>query len=232
MAAESGYLQLLGAFWQWVQKDIGLWLRAMGSVRDVLAERDLESDYSLSDALRLSAFSILIAIIMDISAEAIFTNASFSIPYGIFLVVAYYLFTVVIALSFRIMSFLLVSKQSMRTCLVMALFMCVYWPLNNVSDFLILGDKYLTLMSSAPSLSVYYIVMHEDLFNLTITIAWTVILYMYIAAKLFSAIRYVFHVGRFRAIVAVVGSGCIFSLALAIPMRPLMQAWYKHWFGA
>lgn len=229
MAAESGYLQLLGAFWEWVQKDTGLWLRAVGSLRDVLAERELESNETLMESLRLSAFSILIAIIMDVAAEAVFTSHPFSMIYGISLVVVYYISTLAMAIAIKLTSVLIVSVQPMRKCLVIALFTTVYWPLNNLGQFIIYDDKNMTVGMFSGKLSHD---MSRSSFDLAVFELFVLVVGIFIFAKMVSAMKYALRVGLVRAVIAVVGVAAIFGLFVFGPMLPLYRAILKQIFGA
>lgn len=61
----SSYLKLIAAFWGWVKLDADIWLREMIDLKSVLAERDLESEETFVLAIRFSAFSITIAMLVD-----------------------------------------------------------------------------------------------------------------------------------------------------------------------
>jgi hypothetical protein len=225
VAAESGYLQVLGAFWEWVQKDLGLWLRALGSLRDVLTERDIESDETLITSLRLSAFSLVIAIAMDVAAESIFTRHQFSATYGLSLVVIYYLCTLCYTVGLKLMSILVVSPQSMRKCFVMALFMSVYWPLHNLSQFIVYENG--GYLIDVASLKLSNDLPSDVLF----AGALTAVVDVFIFVRVTSAIRHVFHVGLIRSMLAAVGDYLIFVFFSFILMRPVVKALLNQIFS-
>jgi len=56
MASETVYLQVAKAAWDWIQNDVGMWMRALGDLKTVLMAHDLESDETVIYALRFSAF--------------------------------------------------------------------------------------------------------------------------------------------------------------------------------
>ena len=79
MASESSYLAIAGAVWGWIKEDISTWARALGNLKAVLEEQDLESNDVIRVALRFSAFSIMIAILVDLPPKWVFVPQSLSL---------------------------------------------------------------------------------------------------------------------------------------------------------
>src|SRR5215472_13075924 len=134
MASETVYLQVAKAAWDWIQNDVGMWMRALGDLKTVLMAHDLESDETVIYALRFSAFSIFIAILVDVPPYIIFGKPlSFTILTADFII--YYIVAFVFSIFSKMMAVLVRCKISLRVCLMMALFATVYFALSNLTDY-------------------------------------------------------------------------------------------------
>jgi hypothetical protein len=107
--AEPAYLQLIASFWEWVKQDINTWFRALGNLKEVLAEHDLQSEDTIRFSLRFSAMSIIIAMLVDLPAKAFFAPQSLTVLYAASSFILYYVMIFVYAISLKIASFILIS---------------------------------------------------------------------------------------------------------------------------
>ncbi len=226
-ASGSGYQELLGAAWEWIKRDADTWVRTLGDLRAVLTEYGLESEDTLKFALRFSAFSILIAMLVDYPAKTLLLGETFSITISRPIFILYYVVTFAVSVALKIMSVIVVARRSMRVCFVMSLFATVYWPLQNLTDYISFSDR--TLYTSILDLKLVGPGMTTPSIMVAL-IAVTVAAFMFI--KLVSATRYVFRVSLVRSSIMVSGVSVILSVIQVFPMRPIFDALLKREFGS
>jgi hypothetical protein len=231
MAAESGFIQLAGAFWEWLKQDVNLWARAVGDLKSILAEQDLDTDDALKFALRFSALSILIALLASYPAVIFFLPHDIPPIQIAAIFLMYYVIAFLCALGSKIMAIVVRSKTSMRRCFILALMATAYWPLCNLLDYITYSDE-----------KVYRILMLGELGNKSVVsadIAKMVVLgllvglaiYLYVFTKLISASRYIFGVGRFRAAIIVLGPAAFQMFFQLVPLKPFFEAVTKVQFN-
>jgi hypothetical protein len=189
VASEPVYLQIAKAAWDWIQQDINVWMRAFGDLQAVLMAHDLESDETVIYALRFSAFSICIAILVDIPPYIIFGKPlSFTILAADFIV--YYIVTFVFAICSKVVAVLVRSNVSLRVCFMMALFVTVYFALANLTDYVTFSDQQIrrTLTREIPTVSTFVaFVTHlfaQQVLSVIIVGTLTTIIYLYVAMQL------------------------------------------------
>jgi pimeloyl-ACP methyl ester carboxylesterase len=231
MASETVYLQVAKAVWDWIQNDVSGWMRALGDLKTVLMAHDLESDDTVIYALRFSAFSISIAVLIDLAAKIIFgTTPSYTRFAADFIL--YYVVTFVYAICCKVVAVLMRSKVSLRACFMMALFATVYWAPVNLLDYITFSDlqvrRMLTLgffdfSTGSPWLDIPAL-SSKQLFILSMVATLTFIIYLYVAIKMISASRYVFKVGGLRATIIVFGSVSLHDVIQMTLMRPVFEA--------
>jgi hypothetical protein len=237
MASESVYLQVAKAAWDWIQQDINVWMRALGDLKAVLMARDLESDETVIYALRFSAFSICVAILVDIPPYIIF-GKPLAFKNLIANFILYYIVAFVFAICTKVVAVLVRSNVSLRVCFMMALFATVYFSPVNLIDYVTFSDQQMRriLLREIPTLSTFAAfatqLSNEQIFILAILFPLTTIIYLYVAIKMISASRYVFKVGGFRATVIVSGSVLLHDVIQMTVMRPVFDALSKAQFGA
>jgi hypothetical protein len=226
MAVESNYLQLVGTFWEWIKQDISTWARALGNLKVVISEYDIESDDTLKFVLRFAAFSIVIAILVDYPAFIVFHEHTMSISFVIVEFILYYIFIFLSAISARIMAFITFSSTSIRRCSILALFASVYLPIQNLLDYIIFSNKKLIAVYSGDIGNILELSREIPLDIVMLGIG-SVAISVFVAIRLISATRYVFHVGTVRALVIVAGTAIIQTVFQVLPMRPFMEAFFK-----
>jgi len=232
MASESVYLQVAKAAWDWIQQDINVWMRALGDLKAVLMARDLESDETVIYALRFSAFSICVAILVDIPPYIIFGKPlTFNNLIANFIL--YYIVAFVFAICAKVVAVLVRSNVSLRACFMMALFATVYFSPVNLIDYVTFSDQQMRRMLSLeiPTLSTFAAFVtqlsnEQKFVMLVILFPLTTIIYLYVAIKMISASRYVFKVGGFRATIIVSGSVLLHNVIQMTVMRPVFARFY------
>ena len=230
MALESDYLQLVGTFWEWIKQDINTWARALGDLRVVISEYDLESDDTFKFVLRFSAFSIIIAMLVDFPTFIVFHAHTMSISFMIVDFILYYILIFLSAISAKVMAFITLAAASMRRCTILALFSSVYFPIENLLDYIIFSNKKLLVLYLGDFGKVVDLA-HEASFDIVMDFVMlgigSVAVLVFMAIRLIAATRYVFHVGTVRAFVIVAGTAIIGAVFQALPMRPFMEAFFK-----
>ena len=231
MASESVYLQVAKAAWDWIQQDINVWMRALGDLKAVLMARDLESDETVIYALRFSAFSICVAILVDIPPYIIF-GKPLAFKNLIANFILYYIVAFVFAICTKVVAVLVRSTVSLRVCFMMALFATVYFSPVNLIDYVTFSDQQIRriLTREIPTLSTsfYTQLLSQQSFILVVIIfTLTTIIYLYVAIKMISASRYVFKVGGLRATIIVSGSVLLHDIMQMTVMRPFLTLFLK-----
>jgi hypothetical protein len=236
MASEPVYLQVAKAAWDWIQQDINVWMRALSDLKTVLMARDLESNETVIYALRFSAFSICVAILVDIPPYIIFSKPlSFTNLTANFIL--YYIVAFVFAICAKVVAVLVRSNVSLRVCFMMALFATVYYSPVNLIDYVTFSDQQVHRMLSReiPTSSTFTVfarrLSYEQIVILAKLLLLTTIIYLYVAIKMIYASRYVFKVGGFRATIIVVGSVLLHDIIKMTVMRPVFDALSKDQFG-
>lgn len=235
MAIGTDLQQFVEAGWGWIQRDINTWVRAMGDLTSVLKEHDLESEDTLKFALRFSAFSIIIAMLVDYPAKQLILGQQFSSAIYISVFILYYVMTFVYAVSSRLVGFAIVTRRRMRVYLIIALFSTVYWPINNLGDYLLWGDKKLAYQLSLPTFDSLFIkdptkidpssTNFDPLYlsYLMSVYVVSVVIVTYVFTRLMPSCRYVFGIGRIRASLLVIGTAIVASVVQSTLMRPVFE---------
>jgi hypothetical protein len=232
MAVESGYLQVVGTLWEWAKQDIGVWARALGNLKLLLSEQDLDSDAALVFALRFSAFSVFIAILVDLPPRIFFFSSPVNLMNTLGLFIVYYIDAVIAAVSSKLVATVMRSKISLRTCFMMSLFATVYWPVVNIGNYSFLGDKQLYKLSlSLKSAHVDYAFIADRAAQLVTMTIFSAFIITFILAGLIPATKYLFKVGNVRATTIVVGTYVLGSLAQVTLLSPLWLAIFKMEYG-
>jgi len=232
--AEPPYLQLIASFWEWSQQEINTWLRAFGNLKEVLAERDLLSEDTFKSSLRFSAFNILIAMLVDLPPKVVFAPKGVSMLMFAALFMLYYIMTLAFGLSLKLISIIVMSKTPMRICLVFALFTTIYWPLNNLLDYVTFSNPELYAAVTTPDSTILTIFTQAMTAG---SMAWimsgfiSMIICAYIFISILPAIRYSFRVGWFRGILILFGSSTLVAVFQILPLRPISQAIIKIEFA-
>ena len=232
--AEPPYLQLIASFWEWIQQEINTWLRAFGNLKEVLAERDLLSEDTFKSSLRFSAFNILIAMLVGLPPKVVFAPKGVSMLMFAALFMLYYIMTLAFGLSLKLMSIIVMSKTPMRICLVFALFTTIYWPLNNLLDYVTFSNPELYAAVTTPDSTILTIFTQAMTAG---SMAWimsgfiSMIICAYIFISILPAIRYSFRVGWFRGILILFGSSTLVAVFQILPLRPISQAIIKIEFA-
>ena len=232
--AEPPYLQLIASFWEWSQQEINTWLRAFGNLKEVLAERDLLSEDTFKSSLRFSAFNILIAMLVGLPPKVVFAPKGVSMLMFAALFMLYYIMTLAFGLSLKLISIIVMSKTPMRICLVFALFTTIYWPLNNLLDYVTFSNPELYAAVTTPDSTILTIFTQAMTAG---SMAWimsgfiSMIICAYIFISILPAIRYSFRVGWFRGILILFGSSTLVAVFQILPLRPISQAIIKIEFA-
>jgi hypothetical protein len=232
MASETVFLQIAKGMWDWVQQDVNTWMRALGDLKTVLTAHDLESDETVIYALRFSAFSVIVAILIGMPAQIIFGKTPFSYIQIGAIFVLYYVVAFVFAICSRVVAALVRSKVTLRACFMMALFATVYWAPCNLLNYITLSDeKVYKAMTIGGDLGITEF-SRSQLSILFMSVLVAIPIYLYVMVKMVSASRYVFKVGGLRATIIVLGSVLLAQTIQVTAMRPVFDAAVKAGFGS
>ena len=145
--------------------------------------------------------------------------------------VLYYIMTFVFCLSLKLMSIIFISRTPIRICLIFALLTTIYWPLNNLMDYIILSDKSLYEAFSTPDIRSFLSLTTNYSMNLIMIYIITLLICSYILVSIIPAIRYSFRVGWLRGMVILFGSSSLVFVFQTFPLRPIWQAMIETEFG-
>jgi hypothetical protein len=240
MAFGSDLQQFVEAGWDWVQRDANTWVRAMGGLEPVLKEHDFESEDTLRFALRFSAFSIIIAMVVAYPAKQLLlgTQLSYSIYISIFIL--HYVIVFVYAISARLTGLVIFVHHKMRCYLILSLFATVYLPLIALVNYISFGNKELRQLivtgldmnniggDRSAFIQNYFLTSKQDVITFWIVFLAVAI---YIFTRLVPACQYVLQIGRFKASLRVAGTAAIGARVQMTIMRPILESLLKTELG-
>ena len=187
--------QLVSSFWEWVKQDINNWLRALTNPVGFLASLDLDKDESFNTTIRVSAFSILLALLCDIPGELAYMPSRLTVGQQIGSVVFMYIGIFLTALSLKFFVALFRGRGTFRECLLISLTMGVYAILSELVSLPSTSNP-LVVETLARTGDIAPVIADPKIFMWVLLSA---LLFLFLWYQLTRLSRHLFHVGWIRA---------------------------------
>jgi hypothetical protein len=142
MSLELPSVESVAKVWYWARQYVELWVRAISDLRGLLSGYDLEAEKTLTTALQFSLFAVILAILVDVPLWVLYQPKALNLAHLILRFILYYVTIGCFVVAQRLASILLRGRASLRACLITTLFGTAYWPINNVTDYLISDNRH------------------------------------------------------------------------------------------